>query len=206
MELMNKPYPNNDRFVEEFSSEEYSNEQFVVNDAYLWEQFKKGSETAFIKIYNDNFSLLLNYGYQLTGNQELIEDCIQDIFIYLRQKRKSLGSTDCIKFYLMKCMKRKLLKEIEKSKIAFSLESVEGFQITFSHEDFLIDQQIELEKSQKLNKALSLLSGKKREAIYYFYFQNLNYTQISELFGFSHIKSARNLVYKALSALKHSMG
>ncbi|EPR71426.1 RNA polymerase sigma factor [Cyclobacterium qasimii] len=202
---MNEPYPNNNRSVKNFPFENHSNEKLRVSDAYLWQQFKEGSETAFIKIYNENFSLLLNYGYQLTGNQELIEDCVQDIFIYLRQRRKSLGSTDCIKFYLMKCMKRKLIKEIKKSKISFSLESQEGFSITFSHEDFLIDQQIELEKSEKLNVALSLLSEKKREAIYYFYFQNLNYSQISELFGFSHIKSARNLVYKALSTLKNAM-
>jgi len=202
---MNKPYLNTNRSVKEFTFEKPSNGSFIVSDAHLWQQFKEGSEAAFIKIYNENFNLLLNYGYQLTGNQELIEDCIQDIFIYLRQKRKSLGPTDFIKFYLMKCMKRKLLKEIKKSKISFSLEYQEGFQITFSHEDFLIDQQIEFEKSEKLNKALSLLSSKKREAIYYFYFQNLNYTQISELFGLSHVKSARNLVYKALSILKNSM-
>ncbi|WP_339922158.1 sigma-70 family RNA polymerase sigma factor [uncultured Cyclobacterium sp.] len=205
MELMNQPDPNINRSVKVLSSENNANEKLLVSDSYLWQQFKDGSEAAFIKIYNDNFSLLFNYGFQLVGNQELIEDCIQDIFIYLRQRRSSLGSTDCIKFYLMKCMKRKLIKENKKSKISFSLESHEGFSITFSHEDFLIDQQIEQEKSDKLNIALSLLSKKKREAIYYFYYQNLNYGQISELFGFSHIKSARNLVYKALATLKDSM-
>jgi|TARA_R110002096_G_scaffold37802_10_gene104791 RNA polymerase sigma factor (sigma-70 family) len=202
---MNKPNPNNILTTKKISLDKSSNGSYRVSDATLWQQFKEGSEAAFIKIYNENFNMLFNYGFQLTGNQEFIEDCVQDIFIYLRQKRKSLGPTDCIKFYLMKCMRRKVFKEMKKSKISFSLEYSEGFQITFSHEDFLIDQQIEQEKSEKLNKALSLLSGKKREAIYYFYFQNLNYTQISELLELSHVKSARNLVYKALSVLKASM-
>lgn len=202
---MNKPFQNTNHYSKKLALESASNQKPVVDDSSLWEQFKNGSETAFIKIYNDNFDLLLNYGYQISGNQSLTEDSIQDIFIYLRQKRKSLGPTDCIRFYLMKCMKRKIIEEIKNSKKSFSLENREGFQMTFSHEDFLIDQQIQQEISEKLNKALSVLPGKKREAIYYFYFQNLNYTQISELLGFDHVKSARNLIYKALSLLKSAM-
>ncbi|MDO6439348.1 sigma-70 family RNA polymerase sigma factor [Cyclobacterium sp. 1_MG-2023] len=202
---MNRPTQNNKRYSAKTDLQSYPNDLPEIDDAKLWQQFRGGSETAFIKIYNDNFDILLNYGFQLSRNQELIEDCIQDVFIYLRQKRKSLGPTDCIRFYLMKCMKRKLIDEIKSSKKPLSVNHQDGFQITFSHEDILIDQQIQQEKSEKLNKALSILPRKQREAIYYFYFQNLNYSQISELLGFDHVKSARNLVYKALSAMKSAM-
>jgi RNA polymerase sigma factor (sigma-70 family) len=195
----------NSKYPSEIAIEKPSNCSFEVSDFELWRQFRNGSETAFIKIYNENFTTLLNYGYQITGKQELAEDCLQDIFIYLRQKRNTLGATDCIRFYLMKCMKRKLLKELKKSSNSFYQVGDEPFNITFSHEDFLIDQQIEHEKSEKLNQALKLLKGKKREALFYFYFQNLNYSQIADLMGLTHVKSARNLVYKALTILKSAM-
>ena len=202
---MNKPSQNTKHYSEKADSQSSPNDLPKIDDAKLWQEFKAGSETAFIKIYNDSFDILLNYGFQLSRNQELIEDCIQDVFIYLRQKRKSLGSTDCIRFYLMKCMKRKLIEEIKSSKKPLILAHHEGFQIAFSHEEMLIDQQIQKENSEKLNKALSLLPSKQREAIYYFYFQNLKYSQISELLAFDHVKSVRNLIYKALSTLKSAM-
>ncbi|GAB3017120.1 sigma-70 family RNA polymerase sigma factor [Cyclobacterium sediminis] len=202
---MNKPSQNTKYYSHKLDLQSKRNDLPIIDDARLWQEFKEGSEGAFIKIYNDNFEILLNYGFQFSKNQELIEDCIQDVFIYLRQKRKSLGPTDCIRFYLMKCMKRKLIEDVKTSKKPFLMAHHDGFQITFSHEDILIDQQIQQENSEKLNKALSLLPGKQREAIYYFYFQNLNYSQISDLLGFDHVKSARNLVYKGLSALKSAM-
>jgi RNA polymerase sigma factor (sigma-70 family) len=196
----------NTKSPSQIAIENPSNCSSEVSDFELWRQFRDGSETAFIKIYNENFTTLLNYGYQITGKQELAEDCLQDIFIYLRQKRNTLGATDCIRFYLMKCMKRKLLKELKKSRNYFYQGGDESFNITFSHEDFLIDQQIENEKSEKLNQALKMLKGKKREALFYFYFQNLNYSQIADLLGLTNVKSARNLVYKALTILKSAMG
>ncbi|MBI0398607.1 RNA polymerase sigma factor [Cyclobacterium marinum] len=202
---MNKPTQNTRHYSGKTDLQSFPNDVPVIDDAKLWQQFKGGSETAFIKIYNENFDVLLSYGCQFSRNQELVEDCIQDVFIYLRQKRKSLGATDCIRFYLMKCMKRKLFDEIKSSNKPLSEIHQDGFQVVYSHEDFLIDRQIQKERSDQLNKALSILSRKQREAIYYFYFQSLNYSQISELLGFDHVKSARNLVYKALSMLKSAM-
>lgn len=179
---------------------------FEVNDLKVWKQFKSGSESAFIKIYEDFFDVLLNYGFQLTGERGLTQDAIQDLFIKLRQNRKNLGDTDSIKFYLMKCLKRRLIKQMKKNERFFSINQKENFfEITFSHEKTLIDKQLEEEQSLKLNQALKLLSGRKKEALYYFYFEGMGYEQIRDLMGFSNIKSVRNLVYKAIAKLRNSV-
>jgi len=174
-------------------------------DADLWNQFRQGSETAFIKIYEQHFEQLFNYGYRLSGQSQLTEDCIQDVFIKIRLKRAGLGDTNCIKFYLMKCLKRKLVREMGKSKKTIACLGHEPFFIIYSHEQVLIDQQIHEEQAQQLNQALEKLSGRKKEALYYFYFEGLPYHQISELMGLSHVKSARNLVYQAIATLKSAL-
>ncbi|WP_162419163.1 RNA polymerase sigma factor [Cyclobacterium roseum] len=172
------------------------------NETELWDQFRKGSESAFIIIYDRYFEKLFQYGNQLSGKPALTEDCIQDVFIQIRQKRAGLGDTNSIHFYLMKCLKRKLIREMKKDRNTTEFTYPDQFLITYSHEKTLIDRQIHEEQASLLNASLKQLSGRKKEALYYFYFEGLSYLQISDLMGLSHVKSARNLVYQAISSLK----
>jgi len=82
------------------------------SDLLLWKSFKSGSESAFIFIYEHNFEMLYSYGRRLTNNEDVIKDAIQDLFIELRKNRENLGDTDSIKFYLFKCLKRRINKEL----------------------------------------------------------------------------------------------
>ncbi|SHN15387.1 Sigma-70 region 2 [Cyclobacterium lianum] len=174
-------------------------------ESSLWLQFRQGSETAFIKIYERYFDQLFDYGLRFSGQPQLVEDCIQDIFIQIRLRREGLGDTDSIKFYLMKCLKRKLIREAGKIGKNVDFKDNESFSLEYSPEQVLIDQQIHEEQGIKLNQALKKLSGRKKEALYYFYFEGLSYQQISELMGLSQVKSARNLIYQAISTLRSSI-
>jgi DNA-directed RNA polymerase specialized sigma24 family protein len=49
------------------------------------------------------------------------------------------------------------------------------------------------------------MPGRKKEALYYFYYEGLSYEQIKEMMELSHIKSARNLVYEAISYLREAL-
>ena len=46
------------------------------------------------------------------------------------------------------------------------------------------------------------LELKEREAIYYFYYEKLSYEQIAIIFEFSHVSSARRLIYRGLGNLR----
>jgi RNA polymerase sigma factor (sigma-70 family) len=146
---------------------------------------------------------LYAYGWRICKNEELVKDAIQDMFIGLRKYRSNVGQTDSIKFYLFKCLKRTIIKE--EGKWYSNLDEIDDnyfFDFTFSHEKLLIDRQIDEEKKEKLNKAIALLSPRKKEVIYYFFYEGLNYQQIQEIMNLDNIKSARNLIYKALGFLR----
>jgi RNA polymerase sigma factor (sigma-70 family) len=173
------------------------------SEAAIWEAFKMGNESAFIYIYETYFEPLFNYGNQFTRNEAIVKDAIQDLFIELRKNRQKLGPTDSIKFYLFKCLKRKVIKESNQWFYQCEIFSPElAFEFTFSPEQVLINRQLDNEKVANLNKAIKALPPRKREVIYYFYYEGLNYQQIQELMQFSSIKSARNLVYKAIGFLR----
>lgn len=178
-------------------------ENLSIEDVVLWDSFKEGNESAFIQIYKSYFDKLFAYGWRICKKEELVKDAIQDLFIELRRNRSNLGRTDSIKFYLFKCLKRKIIKE--EGKWYSNLEEINHgyfFDFTFSHEKHLIDKQIDEEKKQKLNQAIELLSPRKKEVVYYFFYEGMNYQQIQEIMKLDNIKSARNLIYQALGFLR----
>jgi RNA polymerase sigma factor (sigma-70 family) len=105
-------------------------------------------------------------------------------------------------------LKRKILYYQKRSKkFIYKNDLLEGydFQMAFSQEDKIINQQIEQEKREKLNKAVqSILTKRQREAIYYLYYENLSIDDVADLMKITR-RGAQNLLYRAVSLLKSNL-
>ncbi|MCC5928594.1 MAG: sigma-70 family RNA polymerase sigma factor [Cyclobacteriaceae bacterium] len=179
-----------------------------LSDVDIWKMFKSGNESAFIHIYRKYFKSLVNYGLQIYRDKELVKDAIQDMFIELRMKRKSVLTTDKIRPFLNTLLRRRILKYIGKSNGTEHLGqnlSEYGFLIELSPEQRMINKQLDEETIRQLNKAISRLTKNEREIIYLFYFEKHSYEEIADIMELKKIKSARNLLYKALAALRENM-
>jgi RNA polymerase sigma factor (sigma-70 family) len=177
----------------------------VEQDLQVWDHFKSGDEEAFVILYKKYANLLYNYGCQFTDDKELVKDCLQDFFVYLREKRSRLGNTSSVKLYLLKAFKRRVVNYLnkgDKEKEKMNANPYFEFPIEHSFEAIYILQQTENRNAENLKKGLEHLETKEREAVYYFYYQNLSYEQIAELLEFSHVSSARRLIYRALGKLR----
>ncbi len=180
--------------------------QASLKEFDVWNAFRTGNDEAFIFIYETYFDRLYAYGMRIVGDGPLVEDAIQELFIDLRNHRERINATDSIKFYLFKCLKRKLHREA--SKWMYKREELDGshyFDFTISHEQHLIDKQVGDDELNRLNEAIQNLSLRKKEIIYYFFYEELDYRQIQEIMNLESIKSARNLLYKALNFLRDRM-
>jgi len=173
------------------------------SDDVLWREFKAGNESAFVQIYSAYYEDMYNYGFQVSGDLGLVQDCIQDLFMEIRKNRLRLGATNNIRLYLFKALRRKIIREKSKWFRKFEAFSAENpHWVTPSHEQHLIDQQVGEEALERLQSAIRELTPKKREVLYYFYFENLSYEQIRELMGVSSVKSVRNMLYETISLLR----
>jgi RNA polymerase sigma factor (sigma-70 family) len=176
-----------------------------IPDKVLWESFKSGDEIAFINIYKSYCNMLYNYGCQFTEDKEMVRDCLQDFFIYLRKNKAGFGETNSIKMYLFKAFKRRVIDYLKKNTVEFCSNeefAFTKFSVELSPESNYINQQIKAEQIERLNKALKALDSKEREAIYYFYYEGLSYEQIAEILNFSHVSSARRVMYRGLHHLR----
>ncbi len=171
-----------------------------LSDAELWEYFKQGSEDAFTWIYKNNFTSLFRYGKQITFDECLIEDTIQDLFIVLKTNKEHLGAVRSIKAYLFASFRRLIFRYKKKT----TVELTEGyrFELVPPLESIIIDDDLYAERKAKLQKALGRLTIRQREAIYYFYFENMSYEEVQQVMHFDNIKSSRNLIYEALKVLR----
>ena len=175
------------------------------SDLEIWQDFKQGNESAFTHIYAQYFKKLFIFSSQFMKDKELIKDCIQDLFIDLRRNRKNLSDTTSIKLYLFKSIKRKVI--LYKKRLLANSNNIQrycgnDFKVVLSAEHLMIDRQLEEQKLSRLNTALKKLTKRQGEVIYYYFYENMDYSQVMEMMDLKNVKSARNLVYKALKVLK----
>ena len=170
-------------------------------DITLWESFRNGDKDAFAALFREHYAILFRFGSKFTPDSELLEDCIQELFIELWQA-KSRSPVLSVKAYLLKSLKYKLLKSFRKKGKILSLQQHGDAVFEWSHEDLLIEKHEHAKRQQQVLSALGRLSNRQKEIVYLKYYQNLSYEEVSEIMNINY-QVARNLLYQAIKSLKH---
>ncbi len=179
-----------------------------LSDAVVWDKFKEGNEAALSKIYHSHIDSLYNYGIKFNNNSDFVKDCIQELFFELINHRSNLGSTNNIKFYLLKSLRRKIARHSGKI-IHLRFGNNDGDEVSDnpvpSAENMLIDEETNFEMEGKVKVLLQKLSKRQKEAIYLKFYQELGYDEISDVMSISY-QSARTIIFKAIKTLRQEVG
>jgi RNA polymerase sigma-70 factor (ECF subfamily) len=178
------------------------------SDTQLWNEFRSGNKQAFDIIYDRFFQMLCIYGDRFCKDTTLVEDVVQDLFIYLWNKRENLGRVNIIKPYLLLSLRRKLLRvlaseqkrtcnisvlESEKDSYAFHLSLKRRTSTAEEEEIFL-----------RLSKALSRLTDRQKEAIYLKFYNNLSFQEVASIMDIE-VRSLYNLMSRTLDILRNDL-
>jgi RNA polymerase sigma factor (sigma-70 family) len=155
-------------------------------------------------IYNEYVDDLLSYGVGLGFQPELIKDAIQDIFYKLYLKRGELSEVRNMKYYLFGMLKHRLLDLCKNSVETDSVEGYENrFVLTVTAIDHIVATENQQEIRRRVEKLLSTLTDRQREAIYLRFKQELSYEEIASLLDMS-VYATRNLVFRAMERMRKS--
>lgn len=172
-------------------------------DVLLWKQFQSGDRSAFAKLVNQYKDVLYGYGKRFSADNELVRDCIQDIFLTIWHRREHLNEPSNIKFYLMKALRQRIVRQSTKWKKALSLND-----ISTDRPEFAIDLEHRIDSMEPVNSALKVyinkLTPRQREIIYLRFYENMKQNEIADLMGLN-VQSIYNLQHSALIALKKWM-
>jgi RNA polymerase sigma factor (sigma-70 family) len=173
----------------------------------VWSEFKSSNRKALDYIFEKYVRLLYVYGGKISKDEGLVEDCIQDLFVELWNKRKILGDTDNIKFYLFKSLRRKIVRRLEADQRMLGEQLKENNidkDVEFPIEFNIIEEQIRNERQIMMKKALASLSERQREAIYLKFYEKLAYQQIAGVMDID-LKSTYNIIGKAIDSLRKAV-
>ncbi len=170
----------------------------------LWVLFRTGNQSAFEKIIKSHYHILLNYGTRFCKDEELIKDTLQDLFFSLWQSRLRISDTISVKNYLLKSLRRKLLREIHKNKQTTHLRELHfdaGFKMVLPVDHNVILQEKLTELSFKVRDVLEKLSPRQQEVIYLRFYIDANLDEIAEIMDLNQ-QSVYNLLHEALKRFK----
>lgn len=176
-----------------------------MSDKKLWNKLRSGDQSALEMIYRSYFKNLYNYGKKFSIDESTVEDCIQEMFVELWERREKLSETDAIKPYLYVSLKRKIFHSVKKIRKTTDTELEEvHFDAELAIDQIIINNEITKEKSEKLSHAFGQLSDRQKEILYLKYYSELDYKEISAIMDLNY-QSARNLVSRALLKLSKIM-
>jgi len=194
-----------------------------ASDTQIWDDFLLGSKDAYSFMYEKYARVLYNYGYKIAQNRQLTEDCLQDLFLTILETRERLGHTDSIKFYLMRSLRRDIVRKLNAGAHLVgprltgldhawshsgqhrSLDDHDvDFRVEFSYEPTWLDSQISRERSEAILRELNGLPARQKEALFLKFFDNLSYEEIAGIMGIE-TTSAYKVIYKAIAALQKRM-
>ncbi len=173
----------------------------------LWHHFMRGNENCFSEIYQETINGLFLYGLKFSSDRQLVQDCLQEVFIDVFTIRKKVGlKIKKLKPYLFVAVRNGIIKRLTKEariKVIgdYDANSLLTFSIDYSAEYKYINKEQNKEIQLKLKNAIENLAPKQKEIIYLKFEEELDYSDIADIMNIT-IESARKSMHRSILALR----
>ena len=174
-----------------------------VTDPALWLLIRNGDESALEKLYTRHYQVLYRYGLKLAKDKGIAQDCVQEMFFDLWNKRTKLKEVQSVRFYLMKWLKREIIRSLNSKHIGNNIIPIEGDTdyLGLDIGDLFEKKEVKSHNAVQIKKAISNLTPREREVIYMRFFLELTYEEICNAMNLSY-QVVMNYIHRALKALR----
>ena len=170
----------------------------------LWNEFRNGNADAFGQLIKIHYQDLFNYGTRFTRDEEMVKDCIQDLFLALWANRLTISPTSFVKYYLLKSLRHNLARTIGRSKYHNSWNELH-FEALFNDSPsigtHLNHDGGVAELARKMRKVLTGLSRRQQEVVYIRFYMDADIEEIAEIMSLNR-QSVHNLLHDSLKRLR----
>jgi len=175
------------------------------NDDLRWNAFLAGDDQEYESIYKDHVQALYTYGLTLTTDEELVKDCIHDVFVRIYENRKNLGQTDNIRSYLVSALKNSLLMIFRKQNTYLKYQNEVGFEKGWIESETALDQLIDKEEEDKrqliIDNIWTILTPRQKEIVYQRYVTGLSIEAIAQQENIDY-HSVANIIQRAIKKIR----
>ena len=167
--------------------------------------FCAGNDKAFAELYDMYVQMLFNYGLRLTSDQELLKDCIHDVFVKVYGKRNDKNAINNLCSYLIISLKNRLLDEFRRQTFSTpnEVEEYEYRRATDDVERDYLNNEHATMQSIKVAHLMKNLTRRQRQAITLYYLEERKYDEICGIMNMNY-HSVRNLMHRGMLKLREA--
>lgn len=181
-----------------------------MNSTQFWRKIQQGDEEAFRQLYDQYADLLYGYGMKIAGDDALVTDAIQSLFVYIFEKRKTCAVPQSISAYLCVSLRHMIVNALKKenSGVFKSLDELDAneypFDLEIDIETAIIRSELEKEQLEVLQKELNSLTKQQREVLYLKYYKKMDSEEIARVMGITS-RTVYNTTHMAITQLRERL-
>jgi RNA polymerase sigma-70 factor, ECF subfamily len=176
-----------------------------------WHKIRNGDEHALEETYKSSFSPLVSYAAGITGQVQLAEEIVQDVFLKIWQDRLKLDVKESFKSYLFKSVHNHSLNAVRQLKTrkesANSITSEKTWQFisdNFRIDDDLVERIFSYETEAIVDRTIRELPDQCRKVFILSRIDSLSNREIATRLGLSE-NTIRTHIYKALQKISSAL-
>jgi RNA polymerase sigma-70 factor (ECF subfamily) len=177
---------------------EGSNDVNLYSDNRLMEDVKEGKVEKMAVLFEKHHVSLFNFFMRLTGNRNISEDLVQEVFMRMLKYRTTYQGRSKFTLWMYQIARNAHIDFLRKKKNTLPLDGQWSEPVTA--EASPVEKLEGGQEVQLLRQALAQLPLKKREVLILSRYQNLKYKEIAELMD-CHIGTVKAHVHRAIKEL-----
>lgn len=161
---------------------------------------KTDAKSWFKDIFNANYEYIRNYLYYLSGDMELAEDLVQDVFLQLWEKKEQIKD-ETVRAFLFTIAKNNFLKSRRRVKNELKFQSAFFENTEHKSPEYILEMK---EFDKKLQRVISEIPEKSRMVFLMHRIDGMTYSEIAQNLQLS-VKAVEKRMSKALSVLNEKL-
>jgi len=180
----------------------------TLEDRLVWKVILDGNKTGLSLLFKRYYRHLLNYGKKFVKDEDLVKDCIQDLFFNIWRNRDNLSEIEYVKSYLLISFRRRLfeLMEKQKNRMERNLTYLDhSFEEYLDIEKIIINEELSSKQKKEFKKSLENLDKRQREALFLKFYSGLSSDEVAEVMDITR-QSVYNYISKAVERIQNYLG
>ena len=183
-----------------------------MNLDHIWGKVQHDDTTAFELLYHLLFPGMCQYASQLTGDRQIAEEVVQDVFLKIWDKRKNIFSRDgSVKKYFFRLVHNQCLDELRKRRthkesFVQLLPSEAWMKISenYGFDECIVERLEAEDTAAKIQRIVDQLPAQCREIFIKSRFENKSNEEIAQEMKLSE-NTVKTQIYRALQKIREQL-
>jgi RNA polymerase sigma-70 factor (ECF subfamily) len=181
----------------------------VISESELIEKLRDGDRNTYVRLFKENYKNLVLYAKKFVLDTEIARDLVQDVFIYLWDRRRQLNIERSIDSYLYRAVHNASVNHLKREStkanyIKQFLLNLNGDTYATSTSEDVYEITVHNDLLTRIESIIESLPEQCRNIFRMSRFKGLKNKEIAEIYSISP-RTVETQIYRALKVLKEKL-